>query len=191
MLARLMAKQADTVGDGVVLELGGGTGAITAALLEAGTAPERLVVIEKDKELCRLLTKRFPQVTVILGDVIRIRSHLRHQGVTVVDAVVSGLPLLTMSERLQQFILGQAFAVMDENGIFVQFTYGPRSPISPAKLERWSLEAHPAGYAWRNVPPATVWRLTKASTLPQKKGELREWHHGSRSLIRGGGIEVR
>ncbi len=169
MLARLMANQVDAAGDGVVLELGGGTGAITAALLEAGTAPERLVVIERDKELCRLLTRRFPQVTVLLGDVIRLRSHLRHQGVTAVDAVVSGLPLLSMSERLQQIILGQAFAVMDENGIFVQFTYGPRSPISRAKLERWSLEAHPVGYAWRNLPPATVWRFTTASTVLQKE----------------------
>ncbi len=141
----------------------------TAALLEAGIAPERLIVFERDVALHRLLSSRFPHVTVLLGDVIRLRSHLRQLGVGAVDAVVSGLPLLPMSERLQRIILNQAFAVMDEDGVFVQFTYGPGSPISRSKLERWSLEARPVGYSWRNVPPATVWRLTKKSATAERR----------------------
>ena len=40
MLARLMANQIDTAGDGVVLELGGGTGAITACLLYTSDAAD-------------------------------------------------------------------------------------------------------------------------------------------------------
>jgi phospholipid N-methyltransferase len=166
-LARLMAAQVDSNGAGAVVELGGGTGAITAALLEAGVAADRLVVIERDVELHQLLEKRFPEATVLLADVVRLRSHLRHRGIGTVDTVVSGLPLLSMSERLQRIILNQAFAVMDEDGVFVQFTYGPGSPISRAKLERWNLKARAAGYSWRNVPPATVWRLTKAAQTVQ------------------------
>ena len=137
--------------------------------IEAGIAPERLIVFERDVALHRLLSSRFPHVTVLLGDVVRLRSQLRRQGVGAVDAVVSGLPLLPMSERLQRIILNQAFAVMDEDGVFVQFTYGPGSPISRAKLERWSLQARQAGYSWRNVPPASVWRLTKASAMIQRE----------------------
>ncbi len=173
-LARLMAAQVDTVGDGMVVELGGGTGAVTAALLEAGIPADRLVVIERDVALHGLLTDRFPDVAVLLGDVVRLRSHLRHLGVSQVEAVVSGLPLLSMTERLQRIILEQAFQVMDGEGVFVQFTYGPGSPISRAKLERWNLEARQAGNSWRNVPPATVWRLTKVPAAATTEATARE-----------------
>ena len=46
-LARSVASRVPRHGDGLVVELGGGTGAVTNALLQRGIAPGRLMVIER------------------------------------------------------------------------------------------------------------------------------------------------
>lgn len=43
--------------DGYVVELGAGTGVVTAALLRRGISPERLIVVEKSKHLANMLKK--------------------------------------------------------------------------------------------------------------------------------------
>ena len=83
--------------------------------------------------------------------------------------MVSGLPLLSMSEQRRRAILDEAIAYMGDDGVFVQFTYGPDRPVPRSRLARWGFEARPAGTAWLNVPPATVWRITKApAVVPDK-----------------------
>lgn len=68
MLSRMMAAEVPLPVDGVVIELGGGTGRITSALLERGVPPEQLVVVEQNPSLADLLRKRFSKVQVIQGD---------------------------------------------------------------------------------------------------------------------------
>src|SRR5580658_10400197 len=46
ILARTMARYVDPDSDGPVVELGPGTGPVTEALVEAGVAPSRLVLVE-------------------------------------------------------------------------------------------------------------------------------------------------
>lgn len=158
-LAQLMAAEVDLERPGLVVELGGGTGAITKALLQAGIAPGRLIVVEKDPELHGLLTRRFPEVTVLQADATRLRSSLRRHDFASVNTVISSLPLLSMSERRQRLILRNVFACLGEDGVMVQYTYGPGAPVAPARLARWGLVGRPVARCWRNVPPATVWRL--------------------------------
>jgi len=67
-----------------------------------------------------------------------------------------------MSRVTQRAILRSAFALLGPNGRFVQFTYGPASPVSRELLEELGLSAHRAGVAWRNVPPAAVYVFTRA-----------------------------
>ncbi len=76
-LAVAMASDVDPDTPGAVVELGGGTGNITAALLEAGIAARDIVVIEREPSLCRVIAKRFPQIRVICGDAMKMRSLLR------------------------------------------------------------------------------------------------------------------
>ncbi len=54
--------------DSFVLELGPGTGAVTDALLKRGLREDRLIAIEKNPTLAKLLRKRFPQAQIITGD---------------------------------------------------------------------------------------------------------------------------
>jgi phospholipid N-methyltransferase len=51
-LAQRIARQVPR-GDGVVIELGGGTGAVTQGLLDNGVRPERRIVVERSRHLSR------------------------------------------------------------------------------------------------------------------------------------------
>ena len=159
-LARLMAEQVDPARPGVVVELGGGTGRITAALLNAGVEPGRLLVIEQDEQLYEILDERFPESDVVCGDAGHLSDLLSARGIERVNAVVSGLPLLLMPRREQRDILGQAFARMDAGGVFAQFTYGPNCPVPQSLQRELGLTASAAGKTWLNIPPATVWRFS-------------------------------
>src|SRR5208283_3041352 len=44
-------------------------------------------------------------------------------------AVVSSLPLLNQPPHRREKLIADAFALMGPEGVFVQFTYGPLSPI--------------------------------------------------------------
>jgi phosphatidylethanolamine/phosphatidyl-N-methylethanolamine N-methyltransferase len=67
-LARAMAKFVDPNVPGQVIELGPGTGAVTAALVERGIEPSRMVLVEFNPTFCRLLRTRYPEATILQGD---------------------------------------------------------------------------------------------------------------------------
>src|SRR5271156_7049424 len=58
-LARAMAAAIGSPSQGLVVELGPGTGPVTQSLIETGVLPERLVLVEYDAAFCRLLRRRF------------------------------------------------------------------------------------------------------------------------------------
>ncbi len=143
-----------------VIELGGGTGAITRALLDAGIRDEDLLVLELNEELHAHLQVRFPRVPVLLGDA-RLLPQLAHEQGYLdqgrADAIVSGLGLLAMPHPLQRDILAAAFDCLREGGVFVQFTYGPAAPVADAVARQLSLRVRRGEFVLRNVPPATVY----------------------------------
>jgi phosphatidylethanolamine/phosphatidyl-N-methylethanolamine N-methyltransferase len=148
-----------------VVELGGGTGVFTQALLAQGIEPASLLVLELNEELHQLLRQRFPAVRVICGDAQELQSIVRDSGFAAdghVDAVISGLGLLSMSRATQRAILEGVFAVLGDEGRFIQFTYGPASPVSRELLNDLGLSVTRAGIAWMNVPPATVYVYTRS-----------------------------
>lgn len=162
-LARLMI---DQLPDGArhIVELGGGTGVITQALLEHGIEALRLLVVELNEELHQLLHQRFPDVRVVCGDAQELKSIVANDDFAPgeqVDAVVSGLGMLSMSRATQRAILSAVFDVMGPRGRFIQFTYGPASPLSRELLGELGLQGQRAGVAWLNVPPATVYVYTR------------------------------
>lgn len=165
-LAQLMVNQLPASSHRVV-ELGGGTGVFTRALLQEGIAPQDLLVVELNPALHDLLSHQFPGVGVIHGDACELAVLLasRNAGVAQsVDAIVSGLGLLSMSRATQRCILQAAFSVMPAEGCFIQFTYGPASPVSRELLAELGLTVRRGGIAWVNVPPATVYVFTRSRT---------------------------
>lgn len=157
-----------------VIELGGGTGAITAALLEAGIAPRDLMVLELNEAMHQTLRQRFPDIRLHLADAAGVQQVAAESGFLghgSVDAVVSGLGLLSMPRTLQRAILEASFACLRPDGRFVQFTYGPASPVPRDLLDELELDVRRASFTWWNVPPATVyvyarWQSTAVLATP-------------------------
>lgn len=157
-LAKAMAREVDLSAEGIVVELGPGTGAVTRALLRHGVEPERLLLVERDAHFCHLLHGRFPGVRVVHGDAGKLGGLIRDMGSPRVSAIVSSLPLLSLGVGLQREILRESFSLLDEQGRFVQYTYGFASPVHPVLQRRLGVSGHPVTRVVWNIPPAVVWR---------------------------------
>jgi phosphatidylethanolamine/phosphatidyl-N-methylethanolamine N-methyltransferase len=159
-LAAAMARQVPR-GPGYVVELGGGTGPVTKALLEAGTAPDKLVVVERDPTLHRLLQERYPGVRVVLGDAAKLQKLLKQEGIDHVKAIVSSLPLISMKRSIQDRITAQIFSVLEPGTPLIQFTY---SLFSPIPRRRFGVHGEVEDRVLQNLPPAHVWVYRKPHT---------------------------
>jgi phosphatidylethanolamine/phosphatidyl-N-methylethanolamine N-methyltransferase len=156
-LARMMARYVDPIKGGPIVELGPGTGAITEALLERGIAPGRLFLVEFDPGFCKLLKRRFPGVHVIKGDAYSLTETLGNRLRRTPAAIVSSLPLLLKPEIQRIALLADAFQCMTPDGRFIQFTYGPLSPIPRDQASALAFEVEASPPVWLNLPPARVW----------------------------------
>lgn len=147
-----------------VIELGGGTGVFTQALLAFGVTPADLLVLELNQTLSVHLKQTFPGVDVECADAMdleRIATDSGWLGNGKADAVVCGLGLLAMNPVTQRSILTAAFALLVPNGRFVLFTYGPSNPIAREVMQDLNLGARRGGFTLKNLPPATVYVLTR------------------------------
>jgi len=162
-LARRIALQIDPHLPGMVLELGPGTGVVTEALIARGIAPERLIAIESDPDLARLMRERFPRLRVIEGDAFSLDHTLPHEETGSLAGIVSGLPLLNFPPAQRRALIASTLARMPSGCPFVQFSYGFTAPL-PADEE---IVVERAGFVLANLPPARVWvyRSLEVSSL--------------------------
>ena len=156
-----------------VIELGGGTGVFTQALIDHGIGPAEMLVLELNEELHQHLVRQFPQAKVVCGDagdLRRIAGEHGFGGEQRADAIISGLGLLSMPRQTQQAILSAAFDSLQPEGRFIQFTYGPANPVTREVIEALELTSRRASFTWWNVPPATVYvyqRRVSRSLVPR------------------------
>ena len=158
ILARALASEVAWQPGQHIVELGGGTGAITEGLIERGVPKDKLIVIELGGDLFDYLRGRFPDSTVIQGDATRLDEILTRIGVENIGTVVSGLPMVGMPFDFHKAITDQSFKALKGQGHMLQYSYSPLSPLPAKKL---GLEAKLAHFVLRNVPPAFVWKYTK------------------------------
>lgn len=145
---------------GPILELGPGTGVFTRALLARGVRQEELTLIEASPDFARLLQLRFPRARVLPIDARELSTQeLCHD--RPVEAVISGLPLLSLPASDVERILAGAFACMSPSAGLFQFTYSPFCPVPRAILDRLDLRATRIGGTLRNLPPANVFRINR------------------------------
>ncbi len=162
-LAKQMAKQIPPDDQGLIIELGGGTGVITQALLDRGVAPERLKVIELSGAFAQRLRQRFPGVEIIHGNAADLCRLLPEN--TKIAAIVSSLPLCSLPESITKAILQQWHLLLHDGGVAIQFTYNLRLP----KWRRNVQARHTSSrIVWANVPPAKITTFSfQTVKLPQ------------------------
>lgn len=138
--------------EGIIVELGSGTGIVTEALLKHGIAAERLISIEQSSELTSHVRKRCPNVRVINGDALHLED-LLGDDFKRVTTIVSSLPFRSLPHAVGHGILKQIDQALPKNGLLIQFTYdlSGRNMFLPHHLKHISHKI-----IWSNFPPARV-----------------------------------
>jgi len=149
VLAEAIAAELDLTRPGLVVELGPGTGAVTAALVKRVGAA-RILAIEQEESFIVPLRSRFAEADIKHGDALSF-EHFLPEG-AVVAAIVSGLPLLHLPQEVRRSLLSRALAVQGKGGLFIQLSYSWRPPIKPETRVIVTKRA-----ILKNFPPAHVW----------------------------------
>jgi len=156
-LSNLIAGFVRQTPDGIVVELGGGTGCLTRSLLQAGVPAHKLFVVELDQELHKFLKGTFPGVNIIQGNAAELHKLIPQEYHGRVSCVISGMPMSTIPNEVVKKIVNRTFQVLDPEGFLLQYTYLNASSIPARKL---GLCKQRMGMTFRNLPPATVWKYT-------------------------------
>jgi phosphatidylethanolamine/phosphatidyl-N-methylethanolamine N-methyltransferase len=158
-LAKLMAT--DLHEGARVLELGAGTGTLTDAILARGVRPGDLYLVEQHADFAQILRQRFPGAAVLQTSA---ESLLREIGGLKgsFDYVVSGLPIVWFDRDKKSQILEAAFELLAPKGCMHQFTYLGRPPVGARLRAALEIKAELIGLAPMNLPPAFVYRFTRA-----------------------------
>ncbi len=154
-LGAAMARWLPRNPESYVLELGPGTGAVTDALLKYGLREDRLVAIEHNPNLAKLLHKRFRRAQIIEGDAWDLDRLLREcpRPIENVGAVISSLPLLNFPKEKADDLARKIRSVLEPRGRWVQYSYQIIKDRSRGS-EEFKLVA--SKIVWFNLPPARV-----------------------------------
>ena len=151
-----MATAIGSPSQGLIVELGPGTGPVTRSLIEAGVAPERLVLVEYDPGFCRLLKQRFAPAASSKATPMTCRARSRHSRASRSRPSSPVCRCSTSRRPGATKLIADAFALMGLSGVFVQFTYGLLSPI-PREVCANLYSAVRSRPILLNLPPAFVW----------------------------------
>lgn len=151
-LANAMANSA--AGADRLIELGAGTGPVTAALLNHWPKVP-LVAVELQPRLAHRLQRHYPDVDVRQATAKEVvDSHIDMPGRIV---LVSSLPFRSLPAEVAADTVASlcTFLARSPERRLIQFTYQPRAPFKPLHGLRWRRVTT----IWRNTPPAGVWEL--------------------------------
>ena len=153
-LSRLVAEQVRPVDDGIVLELGAGTGAVTGALLSAGVPADRLIAVELDAQMAEFLRGAYPEVAVVQGSALGLRELLPPSAIGRIGSIVSGIPASLMPIERQRELVSGILSLIPAGRPFIVYSYRLTSPLPARTL---GLECKRLAFTLRNLPPASVW----------------------------------
>ena len=157
-VGRAMAKAVAFDRPGAILELGGGTGAVTASLLDAGCAPERLIIVEREAALAAMLRRRFAALDIVEADACRVGEILADRGITRLAAIVSSLPIKWFPIASQRAVIAPCLDRAGEDGSFIQLTNALVSPVAMGALD---LDGCEIARVWSQFPPVQIWRYQR------------------------------
>lgn len=143
-----------------LLELGAGTGPITAVIAEKARPDCRIMALERDPDFVDRLKVRFanvPNVEVIQGDVRNLPEILAERGLESVDAVVSGLPIPSFPPDLQEALFENVRKVLKPGGPFSQIT---EMPWVYLRLYKKYFDNVRFRFEPRNLPPAGAYHCS-------------------------------
>jgi phospholipid N-methyltransferase len=137
-----------------IVELGAGTGPITAELLRRAKPHTKVIILELDADLCTRLRRRFPEADIVEGDAADLGQILDERGIEKVDHILSGLPLPSIPEPIRDRILDVSARRLAPDGSFRQLTI---MPWVYYKMYRRYFGDVRFQFVFRNLPPGGVY----------------------------------
>ena len=143
----------------LVVELGAGTGSQTSEVLARMGADARLVAMEIDPQLAKLLEERFddPRLQVVCDSAENLHDHLGGQKA---DVLVCALPFTSLEPPLRRRILEELPRVLSPRGVALVIQY---SPLIQKELRRLFPAVRRRITPW-NVPPAFLFACSLEAT---------------------------
>lgn len=148
-----MASLAKIDSERITIELGPGTGSITAQLLKSGLPQKNLYCVEFDPKMCEIIKRKFPEINVInssaenLGELFAGKSRN-------ICAIVSSLPLLSLPKSVSEKILSECQNILPQGARFIQFTYNLNR--APDEVGFTKMRPVECAKVYANLPPARV-----------------------------------
>jgi phosphatidylethanolamine/phosphatidyl-N-methylethanolamine N-methyltransferase len=156
----------------VVVEVGAGAGAVTAAIVQQTDGDAVVIAVEKDAELAEQLRARQLGVQVVTADAVTLPAILADHGLDSADVIVSVLPWTLFGPQQQRELLAIFAAALQADGVFTAAAYSlgywtPAARRFRRELERFFGEVLPTRTMWRHLPPA----MTYVCRCPSQVGD--------------------
>jgi phospholipid N-methyltransferase len=153
---RDMLDLGDVPGADLVVELGAGTGVQTGEILARMKPGARLIAMEIDPALARLLEKRFadPRLRVVCDSAENVTDHLSGERA---DVLVCALPFTSLEPGLRRNILDSLPRVLAPRGTALVIQY---SPLIQSELRRLFPSVR-RRISLLNVPPAFLFACSQ------------------------------
>jgi phospholipid N-methyltransferase len=162
-LAKKMAQMVPFPKLHLIVELGGGTGAVTQELLKHKKEGMTLVVMEPDEQFFLFLKKRFQKEKGILIQQERAENLCRTLNklkLPLADCIVSSLPFASLGKKTSSKIFKEIQKGLQPNGFFVLYQYTPL--MLPVITYYFKIQK--VAFVPLNVPPAFVFCCTIKKT---------------------------
>jgi phospholipid N-methyltransferase len=170
-LSRAILRGIDWANTKAVVELGAGTGPITAELVKVVPPQVRVVVNEFLPDFCAALREKFPGLDVAEGDARRLTDMLAERNLSRVDYVLSGLPLTHFAPADRDAVIDQCGRLLGPAGEFRQLTTAPW--VYRGLYRRYFREVTFRLVVW-NLPPGGVYYCRGWIPPAERAGSLVE-----------------
>lgn len=144
-----------------IAELGPGTGALTATIVDRLGKDTRFLAVDIDPAFVAQIQRRWPAVECICASAERLDSLAADRDMAPLDHIVSGLPFVSLPPPMTRQILHSVAASLRPGGTFTTFQYLHGYGLPQAASFRRAMSARMHGQpavrlVLRNVPPAIV-----------------------------------
>lgn len=157
-LERRIVEMAEIQSARTVVELGGGTGGTTRAILGAMAPDAKLLVIEINPQLCELVGRiEDSRLVVHCGCAHGLGKILASHGLAAPDVVVSGIPFSTINRATGMQILDSISAMLIPGGRFVAYQVSDEVNTLTSPL----LGSAQVEVELFNIPPVRLYRWEK------------------------------
>jgi phospholipid N-methyltransferase len=161
-LAAVVPAAGQTPRPPVVVEIGAGAGAVTAAIARKAGPAALVIAVEKDPVLAERLRARGLGVRVVTADAITLPAILAEHGVERADVIISVLPWSLFGPQQQRTFLAIFAGALAADGVFTAAAYSMGYWTPAARRFRYELdrafgEVLPTRTLWRHLPPAMTY----------------------------------